>query len=157
MNCIEKHTQVSQSAKKETTQELRDLLALSTGFIDAYIIASFAKVPMLLPQNIVLAALDCATNVEYVQWHDDRLPLLNMTERTLLNGVALVIESENSQRRIALLSKTMPTAIRIRISDMIDDETQPILDLNIKHYVRIGKEIYQVPDMKYIENQLFAK
>lgn len=169
MNHIEKRTQASQSSTqetvgqttrqitRETTQELRDLLALSTGSIDAYIIESFAKVPMLLPQNIVLAALDSATNVEYVQWHEGRLPLLNMTDPALLNGVALVIESEHSQQRFALLSKTMPKAIRIRISDMIDDETQPILDLSIKHYVRIGEEIYHVPDMKYIENQLFSK
>lgn len=173
MNHIEKRNQASQSSTqeatgqttrqigrqitRETTQELRDLLALSTGSIDAYIIESFAKVPMLLPQNIVLAALDSATNVEYVQWHEDRLPLLNMTDTALLNGVALVIESEDSQQRFALLSKTMPRAIRIRISDMVDEETQPILDLSIKHYVRIGEEIYHVPDMKYIENQLFTK
>lgn len=56
-------------------QELQHLITVSTGFIDAYIIECHQKVPMLLPQNIVLSAMDTQTNVEHIEWHDLKLPL----------------------------------------------------------------------------------
>ena len=42
-------------------QELQHLITVSTGFIDAYIIECHQQVPMLLPQNIVLSAMDVKT------------------------------------------------------------------------------------------------
>lgn len=45
-------------------QELQYLITVSTGFIDAYIIECHGKKPMLLPQNIVLSALDSDTQVK---------------------------------------------------------------------------------------------
>lgn len=150
MSNIQKTNQLDQLE----TQELRDLLTLSTGSIDAYIIESHNNVPMLLPQSIVLAAVDSSTSVEYIQWHDFQLPFLNLNGATQRNGVALVIEGEQSDQRFALLCKSMPRAIRIRISDMVDDESQPILDLKIKHYVRIADKTYHVPDLNYIQKQI---
>ena len=44
-------------------QELQHLITVSTGFIDAYIIDCHGKEAMLLPQNIVLSALDSETQV----------------------------------------------------------------------------------------------
>lgn len=150
MSNIQKTNQLDQLE----TQELRDLLTLSTGSIDAYIIESQDKVPMLLPQSIVLAALDSLANVEFIQWHDFQLPFFNLNGATQRNGVALVIEGESNEQRFALLCKSMPRAMRIRISDMVDDESQPILDLTIKHYVRIANKIYHVPDLNYIQKQM---
>ncbi|MFO1366720.1 MAG: hypothetical protein U1F01_04785, partial [Acinetobacter sp.] len=56
-------------------QELQHLITVSTGFIDAYIIQCYQKVPMLLPQNIVLSAMDTQTSVDHIEWHDLKLPV----------------------------------------------------------------------------------
>ncbi|MCP5774188.1 hypothetical protein NL389_30665, partial [Klebsiella pneumoniae] len=50
-------------ADQISQQELQHLITVSTGFIDAYIIDCHGKDPMLLPQNIVLSALDSNTQV----------------------------------------------------------------------------------------------
>ncbi|ECE6726709.1 hypothetical protein DSQ87_29430, partial [Salmonella enterica subsp. enterica] len=55
-------------------QELQHLISVSTGFIDAYIIECRDQVPMLLPQNIVLSALDTKVDAESIEWHDLKLP-----------------------------------------------------------------------------------
>lgn len=56
-------------------QELHHLITVSTGFIDAYIVECHGKQPMLIPQNIVLSALDNATQVKFVEWHESQLPV----------------------------------------------------------------------------------
>jgi hypothetical protein len=40
------------------------------------ILLSVMKVPMLLPQNIVLSAMDTETNIDHVEWHDLKLPFM---------------------------------------------------------------------------------
>ena len=56
---------VSKSMNEQISQqELQYLITVSTGFIDAYIIECHGKNAMLLPQNIVLSALDSDTQVK---------------------------------------------------------------------------------------------
>jgi hypothetical protein len=64
-------------------QELQHLITVSTGFIDAYIIDCFDNVPMLLPQNIVLSAMDTETNVDFIEWHDLKLPVFAVNDPKL--------------------------------------------------------------------------
>ena len=52
---------ISTSINEMDQQELQHLITVSTGFIDAYIIECHQQVPMLLPQNIVLSAMDVKT------------------------------------------------------------------------------------------------
>ena len=134
------------------TQELQHLITVSTGFIDAYIIQCFAKAPMLLPQNVVLSALDSQTHVNHVEWHDKQLPVFHVNNPDRKAGVALVIEGEEIDQRFALMCEEMPTSIRIRISEVVDDDLI-IEDQSIMQYVRIGAELFHVPDLAYIQSQ----
>lgn len=134
------------------TQELQHLITVSTGFIDAYIIQCFAKAPMLLPQNVVLSALDSQTHVDHVEWHDKQLPVFNVNNPDRKAGVALVIEGEEIDQRFALMCEEMPTSIRIRISEVVDDDLI-IEDQSIMQYVRIGAELFHVPDLAYIQSK----
>ena len=134
------------------TQELQHLITVSTGFIDAYIIQCFAKAPMLLPQNVVLSALDSQTHVDHVEWHDKQLPVFHVNNPDRKAGVALVIEGEEIDQRFALMCEEMPTSIRIRISEVVDDDLI-IEDQSIMQYVRIGAELFHVPDLAYIQSK----
>ena len=134
------------------TQELQHLITVSTGFIDAYIIQCFAKAPMLLPQNVVLSALDSQTHVNHVEWHDKQLPVFHVNNPDRKAGVALVIEGEEIDQRFALMCEEMPTSIRIRISEVVDDDLN-IEDQSIMQYVRIGTELFHVPDLAYIQSK----
>ena len=134
------------------TQELQHLITVSTGFIDAYIIQCFAKAPMLLPQNVVLSALDSQTHVSLVEWHDKQLPVFHVNNPDRKAGVALVIEGEEIDQRFALMCEEMPTSIRIRISEVVDDNLN-IEDQSIMQYVRIGTELFHVPDLAYIQSK----
>ena len=134
-------------------QELQHLITVSTGFVDAYIIQCHNKPAMLLPQNIVLSALDSPSQVATVEWHEKKLPVFNLSGPDDLLGVALVIEGEEIEQRFALMCKAMPKSIRIRISEVVDDE-QEILDQNILQYIRMGEVLYHVPNLDYIQNQI---
>lgn len=91
-------------------QELQHLITVSTGFIDAYIIECNDQVPMLLPQNIVLSAMDVKNGVKHIEWHDVKLPVYSVHNTIDQHAVALVIEGEDISQRFALICKTMPVS-----------------------------------------------
>lgn len=134
-------------------QELQHLITVSTGFVDAYIIQCHEKPAMLLPQNIVLSAQDSPTHVSTVEWHEKKLPVFNLSGPDDRSGVALVIEGEHNEQRFALMCKKMPDSIRIRISEVVDDEKENN-DQSIMQYVRISDTLYHVPNLEYIQNQI---
>ena len=134
-------------------QELHHLITVATGFIDAYIIECYGKAPMLLPQNIVLSALDSSTQVKHVEWHDLKLPVFSVIDPSRQNGVALVIEGDDVSQRFALMCNEMPTSIRLRISEVVDHE-QAADDATIFQYVKMANEIYQVPHLANIQYSL---
>ena len=59
-------------------------------------------------------------------------------------------------QRFALICDEMPQTIRLRISEVVDEE-QPFDDSNIYQYVRMGDQIFQVPNLNEIQNQLSHK
>lgn len=134
-------------------QELHHLITISTGFIDAYMIQCYNKPSMLIPQNIVLSAIDSSTHVDYVEWHETKLPVyaLHSPEKTL--GVALVIEGDEDQERFVLMCDEMPQSLRLRISEVIDDN-QEIKDPLIFQYVKVGEDIFHIPHMKNIQAEM---
>ncbi|ANF82325.1 hypothetical protein A3K93_09070 [Acinetobacter sp. NCu2D-2] len=147
---------VSTAAKdKISQQELQHLITVSTGFIDAYIIECHDKEPMLLPQNIVLSALDSETQVKTVEWHEAMLPVYSVSAPDQKNGVALVIEGDESSQRFALMCNEMPKTIRIRISEVVDADLE-IKDSAVFQYVRMADQVYHIPNMDYIESTLRA-
>ncbi|MBI1450954.1 MULTISPECIES: hypothetical protein [Acinetobacter] len=146
-------TSVSAVADKINQQELQHLITVSTGFIDAYIIECHGKEPMLLPQNIILSALDSETKVQFVQWHELKLPVYAVNQPERKSGVALVIEGEDVQQRFALMCDEMPKTIRLRISEIVDED-QALTDPAIFQYVRMGEKVFHIPNMNYIQSQL---
>ena len=140
-------------AEQIDRQELQHLITVSTGFIDAYIIDCHGKEPMLLPQNIILSALDSTTDVPFVQWHELKLPVYAVNEPARKNGVALVIEGDDVQQRFALMCNEMPRTIRLRISEIVDEE-KTLTDPAIYQYVRMGEDVYHVPNLNYIQSSM---
>ena len=140
-------------ASQMDQQELHHLITVSTGFIDAYVIECDQLEPMLLPQNIVLSAIDAQTGVKQIEWHDLNLPVYAVNSAADQHGVALVIEGEDIHQRFALMCRTMPTSIRLRISEVVDED-QDVQNPVIFKYVRMGEQRYHVPNMQYIQSQL---
>lgn len=134
-------------------QELQHLITVSTGFIDAYIIQCHEKVPMLLPQNIVLSAMDTQTSVDHIEWHDLKLPIYAVNDPASKHGVALVVEGDDVSERFALVCNEMPESIRLRISEIVDEELD-VDDSNVFKYVKIGEKQYYVPNLQNIQTQL---
>ena len=134
-------------------QELQHLITVSTGFIDAYIIDCHDKEAMLLPQNVVLSALDSAINVDKVEWHDVKLPVFSVSNPNITLGVALVVEGEQANQRFALMCNEMPKSIRLRISEVVDDN-RTIKDKSVAYYVLIGQTTYHVPDLEFIQKKI---
>lgn len=138
-------------------QELHHLITVSTGFIDAYIVECHNKSPMLIPQNIVLSALDSPTKVKTVDWHDLNLPVFSVCNPDTILGVALVIEGDDVDQRFALMCNEMPKTVRLRISEIIDDEQHENSDTTVFQYVKKGDEIYHIPNMANIQSSLGIK
>ncbi|TCB69029.1 hypothetical protein [Acinetobacter sp. ANC 4178] len=134
-------------------QELHHLITVSTGFIDAYIIQCYGKVAMLLPQNIVLSALDSQTQVSSVEWHDVKLPVYAVNDPAKETGVALVIEGDDVSQRFALMCNEMPKSVRVRISEVVDEE-MTVTDPMVFQYVRMGEQTFQVPNVVQIQSSL---
>ena len=134
-------------------QELHHLITVSTGFIDAYIIDCHDREAMLLPQNIVLSALDSATQVPHVEWHELKLPVYAVNDPERKTGVALVIEGDEINQRFALMCNEMPRTIRLRISELIDEE-RPANDPTIFQYVRMADQSFHIPNLVNIQNTL---
>lgn len=138
-------------------QELQHLITVSTGFIDAYIIECHQQVPMLLPQNIVLSAMDVKNGIKHIEWHDVKLPVYSVHNEIDSRAVALVIESEDISQRFALMCKSMPVSVRLRISEVVDENED--IQESLKHptvfkYVRMQDRRYHIPNLEYIEKTL---
>lgn len=138
-------------------QELQHLNTVSTGFIDAYIIECHQQVPMLLPQNIVLSAMDVKNGIKHIEWHDVKLPVYSVHNEIDSRAVALVIESEDISQRFALMCKSMPVSVRLRISEVVDENEN--IQESLQHptvfkYIRMDNQRYHVPNLQYIQNSL---
>ena len=145
---------VSNSAvDRISQQELHHLITVSTGFIDTYIIDCHGKEAMILPQNIVLSALDSATQVPFVEWHELKLPVYAVNDPERKMGVALVIEGDDVSQRFALMCNEMPKTIRLRISEVVDEE-RTATDPDVFQYVRMGDQVFYVPNLEHIQSSL---
>ena len=145
---------VSNSAVNQITQqELHHLITVSTGFIDAYIIDCHGKEAMVLPQNIVLSALDSATQVPFVEWHELKLPVYAVNNPEQKTGVALVIEGDEVSQRFALMCNEMQRTIRLRISEVVDDE-RDLIDPAVFQYVRMADQVFHIPNLAQIQTSL---
>lgn len=130
-------------------QELQHLISVSTGLIDVFKVECFEQPDMLLPQNIVLSAQTCDSNLKSLEWHDISLPIYAVNNTALKEGVALIIEGETQEQRFALLCDEMPEVMRLRISEVVDDD-RPVESKYIFQYVNMQETVYQVPALDVI-------
>lgn len=130
-------------------QELQHLITVSTGFLDVFKVTCYDQKPMLLPQNIILSAQTCKTDVSTMQWHEKNLPIYAIHTPTLTEGVALVVEGEKVEERFILLCDAMPESIRLRISELADENEIESND-KVFQLVSFEQKIYQIPALDKI-------
>lgn len=133
--------------------QVQALIATSTGSVDTYLIPVYGAPAMLLPQNIVLSAMNVAPDTQTVEWHEHHLPTYVVHQPDIEQATALVIEGDNEATRFALVCDHMPKALRLRISEVVDAEKATPAE--VYQYVNINGEEYQIPDLSYIQSQLF--
>lgn len=132
-----------------SNEKFDDLMTVSTGVIDAYIIPIYKDVAMIIPQNIVLSALDATVDVKSIEWHEHTLPVYSVANPELNMGVALVIEGEQPSQRFALVCDNMPQGVRLRVSELVDSSI-PIENPIVYQYVVLSGDLYQVPRLNFI-------
>ncbi len=101
--------------------------------------------------------MDVRNGVKHIEWHDVKLPIYSVHNTTDQYAVALVIEGEDISQRFALMCKTMPLSVRLRISEIVDeiDERQEAEQHpTIFKYVRMQDRRYHIPNLEYIEKTL---
>ncbi|TXJ07927.1 MAG: hypothetical protein E6Q25_06785 [Acinetobacter sp.] len=147
-------TAVHDSTQDLSQEQIQRLIATSTGFIEAYVIPVYDDVAILLPQNVVLSAMNVPANVNEVEWHDKHLPTYIVHRPELRDVTALVIEGEDEASRFALLCDDMPAAMRLRISGVLDlDKATPE---RVYQYVNVDGQEYQIPHLRNIQKHLAA-
>lgn len=133
--------------------QIQSLLATSTGFIDAYAIPVFGDAPILLPQNMILSAMNVPPHSRQVEWHDKVLPTYIVHNPTIEMATALVVEGDSEETRFAILCDHMPDTLRLRISEVRDlDKPMP---KSVYQYVEVDKKTYQIPHIQNIQHRVF--
>ena len=141
------------SAFDLSNEQIQSLIATSTGFIETYVIDVYDGAEILLPQNMVLSAMNVPAQSSEVEWHDTYLPTFIVHDPKLSEVTALVIEGENEQTRFAILCDKMPSTLRLRISEVLDiDKPTPE---QVYQYVRVNEKEYQIPHLSNIQTKLF--
>lgn len=137
-----------------TQEQIQSLITTSTGFLDVYEIPVHGDVPILIPQNMILSAMNVKGNVAQVEWHDKHLPTYIVHQPELDDVTALVVEGEQEATRFAVLCDNMPNSMRLRISEVVDVEKATPEQTYL--YVQVNGTDYQVPNLRAIEQQVFA-
>lgn len=136
-------------------QQVQSLLATSIGFIEAYKILAHNDVPILLPQNVVISALNVDADVRQVEWRDGHIPAYHINDKTSDKAIALVIETEEEHKKFAMICDEMPEPTRLRISQVKDiDKDCPKF---VFQYVRVDDQECQIPHLVNIQNHLLLK
>jgi hypothetical protein len=65
----------------------------------------------------------------------------------------LVIEGDDVSERFALICNEMPESIRLRISEIVDEE-RDIQDDGVFRYVKMGEKQFYVPNLQNIQSKL---
>lgn len=141
------------SAFDLSNEQIQSLIATSTGFIETYVIPVHGDAEILLPQNMVLSAMNVSAQSSEVEWHDTFIPTFIVHRPELTEVTALVIEGETEQTRFAILCDSMPNTLRLRISEVLDID-KPTSD-EVYQYVRVNEKEYQIPHLSNIQSKLF--
>ena len=64
-----------------------------------------------------------------------------------------MIEGDEVHQRFALMCNEMPKTIRLRISEVVDADQQ-VTDPAVFQYVRMGDQLFHIPQMGYIQSSI---
>ncbi|MFB2538960.1 MULTISPECIES: hypothetical protein [unclassified Acinetobacter] len=136
-------------------QQVQSLLATSIGFIEAYKIQTYGDVPIVLPQNVVISALNVDANTQRVEWRDGFIPAYHVNNQDATQAIALVIETDEAHKNFAMICDDMPEPMRLRISEVkdIDKECEKF----VFQYVTVDGQECQIPHITNIQNHLLLK
>jgi hypothetical protein len=133
--------------------QMINLLSTTTGILDVYVIQIYHQLPWLIPQNLLLAALNASADITSLEWRQQELPVLSLHDPANPNPIALVLESIDEQPRFAVLVDSMPDTQRVRISSLRDDHVCPVGPMTFQVVMMEGQP-YQVPDFNKIGTML---
>lgn len=136
-----------------TQQEIHHLITVSTGVIDVFVIPRSVEDSILLPQNIVISVFETPVSGSNIQWQKQNLAVWNLQQDSSEQALALVIEGETEAQRFIILCDAMPQSMRMRISEVIDDEKNPDAVWIFK-YVKRAEQRYIVPNLQAVEQML---
>lgn len=129
--------------------QIINLLSTSTGVLDVYVIQIYHQLPWLIPQSLLLAALNANADINTIEWRQQQLPVLALHDPANAHPIALVLESIDEQPRFAVLVDNMPDTQKVRISSLRDDHVCPVGPMTFQ-VVTMDGQPYQVPDFNKI-------
>jgi hypothetical protein len=134
------------------------LLTTTTGLIDIHIIDAKGQPSWIVPQSLVLDVVPAPSSIQALHWNEQVLPVLSLlgdAGAVTQTVVAVVLEGESDQQRIAILTAKPPASQRIRISGLHDDDSSVHLPYGFQ-LVKLEGEPYQVPALDGLAERLTA-
>jgi hypothetical protein len=101
------------------------LLTTTTGLIDIHVIDAKDQPAWIVPQSLVLDVVPAPANIQVLHWNEQTLPVLSLLGSSGVatqTVVAVVLEGETDQHRVAVLTSQPPASQRIRISGLHDTD-----------------------------------
>jgi hypothetical protein len=102
------------------------LLTTTTGLIDIHVIDAKDQPAWIVPQNLVLDVVPAPANTQVLHWNEQSLAvfsLLGASGVATQTVVAVILEGDTDQQRVAILTSQPPASQRIRISGLHDVES----------------------------------
>ncbi|MEY4516958.1 MAG: hypothetical protein RL180_1304 [Pseudomonadota bacterium] len=123
------------------------LLTTTTGLIDIHVIDAKDQPAWIVPQNLVLDVVPTPANTQVLHWNEQTLPVLSLLGASGVatqTVVAVVLEGETDQHRVAVLTSQPPASQRIRISGLHDADSKTSAPYCFQ-LVKLEGIDYQVP------------
>lgn len=133
------------------------LLTTTTGLVDIYLVAIAGEPEWVIPQNLVLAIDLVDAHTKTAEWEDKTIPVQSFLPADYEGlGTLVLIEGQDDQHRIGVLTSDTPKSLRIRISSLHDTNDSHVLPYAYQK-VLLDQKLYQVPDLDRLTTQLLKQ
>jgi hypothetical protein len=132
------------------------LLTTTTGLVDIYLVAIAGEPEWVIPQNLVLEISQIDAQATTIEWEGQAIPIQSFLPDGYQGlGTLVVLEGQDDQHRIGVLTQATPKSMRIRISSLHDTNDAMVLPYAYQK-VLLDQNLYQVPDIDRLTAQLVA-
>mgnify|MGYP000016336460 FL=1 len=146
----------AQPAQQDMTQTI-SLLTTTTGLVDIYLVAIAGEPEWVIPQNLVLAIDLVDAHAKTAEWEGQQIPVQSFLPEDYEGlGTLVLIEGQDDQHRIGVLTADTPKSLRIRISSLHDTNDSHVLPYAYQK-VLLDQKLYQVPDLDRLTTQLLKQ